>query len=199
MTLRAEALIPEPCPVAWDEMTGYGTQRFCARCSKSVHDLSGLTESELQRVVARGESMCVQLVVDRNGAIVFSTPPVVPASRLRASAIAATTLATLVACTPHVLPNEPTPEPEAVLPGLSHVPHAHPEPPPPPRETYRMGGAILGPHSAIPQRHQPGPDAVPCDTLAKSSHGRPTDLEGRRTLLDEVVVARADLLARCEP
>jgi hypothetical protein len=202
MSLHIADLIPEPCTEDWNAMIGGGTRRFCERCSKSVIDLSGLSEAELMRVVDRGESACVQLRVDRDGVIVFpSTTPFVPVTRLRARspATAAVALAVLAACTPHVLPEEPMPEPAPIVaPSEAIVPMAKVVAPEPP-QTYRMGGAILGRPSPREDRRTTLVGTVPCDTIAKTSHGRPTRVEDGRALLDDRELEQADLLARCDP
>lgn len=200
MSLHIADLIPEPCSEDWNAMIGDGTRRFCERCSKAVVDLSGASEAELLRLVDRGESQCVQLIVDRDGAIVFPTAPFVPVTRLRARtpATAAVALAVLAACTPHVLPEEPTPEPPPIVTASDAiVPMAKAVAPEPP-QTYRMGGAILGARSSAP-RGAKLEGTVPCDTIAKTSHGRPTGVDGERALLDDRELAQADLLARCDP
>ncbi|HWB73719.1 MAG TPA: hypothetical protein VG755_02165 [Nannocystaceae bacterium] len=200
MSLHVADLIPEPCSEDWNAMVGEGTRRFCERCSKAVVDLSGLSEAELLRVIDRGESQCVQLIVDREGTIVFRATPLVPATRLRARApaTAAVALAVLTACTPHVLPEAPLPEPAPIVaPTAAIVPSANVTSPESPR-TYRMGGALLGAHTASPQRAKLE-GTVPCDTIAKTSHGRPTGTGGERALLDDRELEQADLLARCDP
>lgn len=200
MSLHIADLIAEPCSEDWNAMVGGGTRRFCQRCSKAVVDLSGLGEAELQQAIDRGESACVQLLVDRDGMIVFPSAPFVPITRLRARspATAAVALAVLTACTPHVLPDEPMPEPPPIV--TSHdaiVPMAKVAAPEPP-QTFRMGGAIKGPSSPIPARAQLE-GTVPCDTIAKTTHGRPTGSDDGRALLDDRELAKADLLARCDP
>jgi hypothetical protein len=95
MPVHISKLIPVPCPESWDAMDGEGDRRHCDRCSKVVHDLSGATELELRDVIARREVQCVRLRVDAKGMVV-------------------TALAVLAACTPHIQPEEPVPEPTVV-------------------------------------------------------------------------------------
>lgn len=209
MTLRIAELIPEPCTEPWDAMSGGQTRRVCARCNKAVHDLSGLTEPELRRAIEGGASMCVQLVVDAGGFVVFPmrapADVLVPIARLRPRAppSAAAALAVLAACTPHARPEAPPPEPAAVvtpLVELEHIEHRAAAPTPAPVETYRMGGAVLGaPRDTAVPRLADLEDTVPCDTIAKHPQGRPAGLDAGRALLDDDELAKADLLARCEP
>ncbi len=64
----------------------------------------------------------------------------------------------------------------------------------PPRAAHRC---TKGPHSAIPFFDRAV--GLPCDALPRHPIGRPTEVAGRRVLLDEGAIALADPLARCKP
>ncbi|MFK7819043.1 MAG: hypothetical protein AB8G99_10015 [Planctomycetaceae bacterium] len=53
--------IPNPCPVAWDDMTGDDKSRHCSQCDKSVYHLSNRTAQEATKLIAdhKGD-LCVQ-------------------------------------------------------------------------------------------------------------------------------------------
>lgn len=61
--------IPSPCEVPWEEMDAHsGKNRVCRRCNKVVHDLTGLTESEIERLfVVNGGQLCGNVSLDFEG------------------------------------------------------------------------------------------------------------------------------------
>lgn len=84
--------IADPCHEDWDAMDREAQGRFCNKCTKSVHDLSSMTEDEanaLLRARASGR-ICVRYEHDDDGRIRFRRPA--------ALALAAVAIA---ACTPH--------------------------------------------------------------------------------------------------
>jgi hypothetical protein len=56
---------------------------------------------------------------------------------------------------------------------------------------------MKGPRTAIPFFDRA--EGLPCDALPRHALGRPSELDGRRVLLDEAAIALADPLARCKP
>ena len=58
--------IPDPCHADWNAMSGDGQKRFCESCSKHVHDLSTLTRSAAERLIAGG-NVCIRLTLDPAG------------------------------------------------------------------------------------------------------------------------------------
>ena len=63
--------IDEPCSASWSEMSGSERKRFCALCSKHVHDLSAMTEPEAQQVIDSVEEPCVRYTSNPDGTIRF--------------------------------------------------------------------------------------------------------------------------------
>jgi hypothetical protein len=62
--------VAEPCPMAWDRMTGTSTRRFCDACRKHVHDLNAIGSEGARTLLASG-SPCVRAVCDaRTGEVV---------------------------------------------------------------------------------------------------------------------------------
>ena len=148
-----ELPIADPCHADWDAMTPAGARRFCAACSRHVHDLSPLRESEARALLrAAPGRLCVRYTVAPGGAIRFQPEPAPalvqlrrpapaappdPAARGRAGAAALL----LAACTPHepdantrplaahVEPADLTPPHDTRL--IGQVPYAPPPPPPP--------------------------------------------------------------------
>lgn len=67
--------IKTPCRESWDAMTGDDKVRFCARCSKNVHDLSAMTQDEAESFLALhldDEDACVRLYRRPDGRILTS-------------------------------------------------------------------------------------------------------------------------------
>jgi hypothetical protein len=63
--------VPSPCPADWNSMTGNAQVRFCEHCSFEVHNLSLLTRSQAERLVARSNGrLCVQYIRDPDGGLV---------------------------------------------------------------------------------------------------------------------------------
>ncbi len=84
--------VAEPCHERWDTMDPEAQGRFCQRCSKSVHDVSSMSEDEAHAFLREraGTKICVRYAHDAAGNVRFRRPA--------ALAIAAVALA---ACTPH--------------------------------------------------------------------------------------------------
>lgn len=62
--------VPAPCPKSWDAMTGDNKARFCASCEKDVHNISGMTRSEVRKLLFQSnESVCIRMEKDADGKI----------------------------------------------------------------------------------------------------------------------------------
>ena len=60
--------VPSPCPADWNSMIGNDQVRFCEHCNFEVHNLSLMTCSQAERLVARSNGrLCVQYIQDPNG------------------------------------------------------------------------------------------------------------------------------------
>lgn len=69
---RDEISIPKPCAADWAEMSGDEQRRFCGQCSKSVHNLSEMTEPEA-RTLLRQPDVCVRFATQPDGTIRFQS------------------------------------------------------------------------------------------------------------------------------
>lgn len=146
----SEAQIGGPCHEDWDAMQvgPGGARRFCFACSKSVHDLSEMTEAEARELLAAkaDEEICIAYALDEAGRIEHRRVPVgqglVPVSSLlRARAARASKGATaamvgaLAACTPHgaaeTMPELEDEVAEVAERILGHAPPAKASVPPP--------------------------------------------------------------------
>jgi len=60
--------VPSPCPADWNSMIGNDQVRFCEHCNFEVHNLSLMTRSQAERLVARSNGrLCVQYIQEPNG------------------------------------------------------------------------------------------------------------------------------------
>lgn len=67
--------VERPCSEDWDRMQGTEQIRFCAHCSKNVHDLTGLDRREAVRLVLRSKGrICLRLRRNEAGEPVFRQP-----------------------------------------------------------------------------------------------------------------------------
>lgn len=160
MPLRAaDVEIERPCPVDLDEtgLRGTGRNWHCGHCSKTVHVLSTMTESEARTFLREhaGEDLCVSYAISPAGEVRFRPEPIVPLSSLsrtrRVAAAAGLGLA-LAACAPH-----DNPEVRVSSQDLVHVPTpstptiptqvAAPEPPasPPRVADLQVDGGMRAP------------------------------------------------------
>jgi hypothetical protein len=112
MALRpTEVEIVSPCPVDLDEtgLRGAGRSWHCGHCSKTVHVLSTMTESEARTFLREhaGEDLCVSYAISPAGEVRFRPEPsasIVPVGALgrRTRRLAAAGLGVaLAACAPH--------------------------------------------------------------------------------------------------
>ena len=60
---------PKPCSESWDDMTPEGRNRFCARCEKTVIDLSHQTIDDVEALLKSGSESCVRARLDTDGTV----------------------------------------------------------------------------------------------------------------------------------
>ena len=72
---RKELHIAEPCAADWDGMTGDDRKRYCLQCTKHVHNVSELTETEAKELLTENDNLGVQYAFNREGEILFSDTP----------------------------------------------------------------------------------------------------------------------------
>jgi hypothetical protein len=72
---RFKLRVIAPCSESWKEMAGDERERFCTRCSLTVHDLSAMTEADARALLAGpAERQCVRFGVRRDGTVVTRGP-----------------------------------------------------------------------------------------------------------------------------
>jgi hypothetical protein len=90
--------IVEPCTEHWSAMKGTSTVRHCTSCSKSVYNMSMLTEHEADAAfAARPAQVCVIYFVDADGEVVFY-PSRARRHAARHTLVAALATSALAAC-----------------------------------------------------------------------------------------------------
>ena len=82
--------VAAPCESDWDRMIGDERVRFCGQCSLNVYNLSSMTRTDAESLIARTEGrLCVRFYRRRDGSVITSDCPVgVRAIRRRVSYIA---------------------------------------------------------------------------------------------------------------
>jgi hypothetical protein len=92
------------CPARWDAMTGSEAVRHCGTCRKNVYNLSEMSESEVDALLASAEERCVRFYYRPDGTIVSSrcsdARRVAPASAALGVAASLATLSALSVALP---------------------------------------------------------------------------------------------------
>jgi hypothetical protein len=82
--------IAAPCQADWGQMIGSEHVRFCGQCSLNVYNLSGMTRSDAESLIARTEGrLCVRFYRRGDGSIITKDCPIgLRAIRRRVSDVA---------------------------------------------------------------------------------------------------------------
>ena len=69
--------IAAPCKADWQQMIGTDRVRFCGQCSLNVYNLSSMTKTEAESLIARTEGrLCVRFYQRADGSILTRNCPV---------------------------------------------------------------------------------------------------------------------------
>ena len=69
--------VAAPCRADWNQMIGSERMRFCGECNLNVYNLSGMTRSEAESLIARNEGrLCVRFYRRGDGSIITKDCPV---------------------------------------------------------------------------------------------------------------------------
>ncbi len=69
--------VAAPCTSDWDQMIGSERVRFCGQCSLNVYNLSSMTRSDAEALIARTEGrLCVRFYRRSDGSIITKDCPV---------------------------------------------------------------------------------------------------------------------------
>jgi hypothetical protein len=82
--------VAAPCTADWDQMIGSERMRFCGQCNLNVYNLSRMTRSEAESLIAQNEGrLCVRFYRRQDGSIITKDCPVgLRAIRRRVSYVA---------------------------------------------------------------------------------------------------------------
>jgi hypothetical protein len=118
--LFADLAVPNPCTAqTWEEMQGNDKKRHCSLCKRNVYDLSAMTRSEGERLLAQPGDLCVRFCQREDGAILTSDGPVGRQEKRRRShagfwVALATSLAAAFACALGLVPSASSAEESTV-------------------------------------------------------------------------------------
>lgn len=80
LPLLSQARIASPCTMRWEDMEGDDRTRFCSSCSLHVHNISTLSPSEAEELLAKatgtGERLCAIIYRRADGTILTRDCPV---------------------------------------------------------------------------------------------------------------------------
>ena len=66
--------VAAPCKADWNQMIGSERMRFCGECNLNVYNLSGMTRSEAESLIARNEGrLCVRFYRRGDGSTIPPT------------------------------------------------------------------------------------------------------------------------------
>ncbi|HPF38922.1 MAG TPA: hypothetical protein P5081_06170 [Phycisphaerae bacterium] len=68
--------IASPCDVPWSSMAGDERTRYCGECEKRVHNLIGMSDTEIAALfAAQGTDLCIRLYERRDGTLMAEDCP----------------------------------------------------------------------------------------------------------------------------
>jgi hypothetical protein len=90
--------IAAPCPISWEQMTGNSQVRFCDHCQLNVYNISELSRTDAEKLIASTEGrLCARVFKREDGTILTKDCPVgVRALRRRVAKRTATVFTALV-------------------------------------------------------------------------------------------------------
>jgi hypothetical protein len=108
-SVLANLRIATPCPMGWEQMTGNDRVRFCDQCQLNVFNLSELTPTEVEELIASSEGrICGRLYRRADGTVLTKDCPVgLRALRKRVSMKVAAMFAAIVGLSSSVLGQQP--------------------------------------------------------------------------------------------
>lgn len=101
--------IATPCPISWEQMTGNDSVRFCDHCQLNVYNISELSKSEAELLIASTEGrLCGRIYRRADGTVLTKDCPVgLRALRKRVATRVAAVFATLVSISAAAFGQEP--------------------------------------------------------------------------------------------
>lgn len=71
-------VIPNPCTIDWETMTGDDRVRHCSQCERNVYNLSEMPKSEAIVLIESSERICGRLLRRSDGTVVTKECPETP-------------------------------------------------------------------------------------------------------------------------
>jgi hypothetical protein len=69
--------VAAPCPANWERMVGDARMRYCGQCNLHVYNLSGMTRTEAEALIANTEGrLCVRFYRRADGTVLTRNCPV---------------------------------------------------------------------------------------------------------------------------
>jgi hypothetical protein len=92
--------VASPCLADWDRMIGGERARFCGQCELNVYNLSAMSASEAESLIARTEGrLCVRYYRRKDGSIITQDCPVgLRRLKVRAAKIKRAVVAAVLGC-----------------------------------------------------------------------------------------------------
>jgi hypothetical protein len=150
----SEASLATPCDADFAAMVPLGRRaRLCEQCTRVVHDLSSMTESEARALLRRprNDGLCIRYLHDIHGNVWFGESPrsrTVPASRLVRRGLAAFAGAAAIAAVPALLEAcggaSPSPNPYGLSDDAGDGTDAQPATPVEPRGQVTPARPVVG-------------------------------------------------------
>jgi len=73
----SQVRVARPCPADWDSMIGDERVRFCGQCELNVYNLSAMTRTQAENLIAGTERrLCIRYYRRRDGSIITQDCPV---------------------------------------------------------------------------------------------------------------------------
>src|SRR4051812_14611274 len=73
----AKVRIAAPCKAEWEKMIGNHRVKFCGQCNLNVYNLSEMTRTQAESLIAANEGrLCVRFYSRRDGSIITQDCPV---------------------------------------------------------------------------------------------------------------------------
>jgi hypothetical protein len=89
--------VAQPCPMSWNDMAGDHRTRFCGSCQHRVHNVSGMSRSEVEQMLTGDGRICVRLYRRADGTVMTRDCPTgLKTRRRRIAGVAGSAFAALL-------------------------------------------------------------------------------------------------------
>jgi hypothetical protein len=95
MALLERTVVASPCSESWEGMSGDDRARFCAKCGRSVFNLSAMARDEAERFLVENTGACLRLYRRADGTVLTSDCPVGSRQKRRLAVLRSATVIAL--------------------------------------------------------------------------------------------------------